>query len=285
MDVEETLEWGGFDLQNGLLQFRYETLLHCRDGVDKLLAYHQGDNEHQNKGVHTSSFAECIGVSQFSTPEDAIARYSEQQQQMKQHRNETILILGCGNSKFGEQLLMNSFVGPILQIDVSSKIINLMSMRYEKYMSGASVKRMELIVDDARRLTAVCPNSVGGGVIDKGLIDVLHCSLGMLPSIQETSSIKTGEDDILNPIQQIVDSVHRVLQPSRPFIFFSRSEPEYILQRTLGTDHLHGNSSIQKKWKDIQVLKMLDLGVLLYRFAKAEPIPDDDAKKKKKGRP
>lgn len=283
MEVEETLEWGEFDLQNGLLQFRYETILHCRGEGDKLVVHQQDDKEHKNRGVHTSTFAECIGASQFSTPEDAISRYTEQQQQMNQRRNETILILGCGNSKVGEQLLINSFVGPILQIDVSSKIINLMSMRLEKYMSGASIKRMELIVDDARRLTAVCPSSVGGGVIDKGLIDVLHSSLGILPYIKENSSIERGEDDILNPIQQIVDSVHRVLQPSRPFIFFSRSEPEYMLQRTLGTEL--GNSSIRKKWKDIQVLKMVDLGVLLYRFAKAEPIRDDDTKKKKKGRP
>ncbi len=285
MEVEETLEWGGFDLENGLLQFRYETILHCRDGGDKLVLVHQQDDEeHKYRGVQTSTFAECIGASQFSTPEDAISRYAERQQQMNQRRNETILILGCGNSKVGEQLLINSFVGPILQIDVSSKIINLMSMRYEKYMSGASVKRMELIVDDARRLTAVCPNSVGGGVVDKGLIDVLHSSLGILPSIKENSSFERGEDDTLNPIQQIVDSVHRVLQPSRPFIFFSLSEPEYILQRTLGTNHLNGNCSIRKKWKDIQVLKMVDLGVLLYRFSKAEPIRDN-AKKKKKGRP
>jgi len=281
MDAEDVLEWGGFDLQNGLLQFRYETILHHSNGVDRLLETQQQHQHDENRGVTTSTFAECMGLSQYSTPEDAIARYTEHQQ-MNHNRNESILILGCGSSKVGEQILMNSFVGPILQIDISSKIIQLMSQRYEKYMSGTSVKRMELIVDDARKLTAICPDSVGGGVVDKGLIDVLHCSMGMIPSTTDTTMEKDEDDN--NPIQQIVDSVHRVLQPSRPFIFFSRSEPEYMLRRTLGADHLNINNGIQKKWKDIQVHKMVDLDVLLYRFVKAEPTPAYDNKTKKRRR-
>jgi hypothetical protein len=281
MDAEDVLEWGGFDLLNGLLQFRYETLLHYGNGVDRLLQ-NRGQHKHkQNRGEITSTFAECMGISQLSTPEDAIARYIEQQQ-LDHNRNEAILILGCGNSKVGEQLLMKSFVGPILQIDISSKIIQLMSQRYEKYMSGTSVKRMELIVDDARKLTAIGPDSVGGGVVDKGLIDVLHCSMGMIPSTTDTKNENNDDDN--NPIKQIVDSVHRVLQPSRPFIFFSRSEPEYMLQRTLGADHSNRNNNIQKKWKDIQVHKVVDLDVLLYRFVKAEPTPADDNRTKKRRR-
>ena len=281
MSADDVLEWGGFDLQNGLLKFRYETLLHHADGVDRLLAHQQKEEKQQHREVLTSTFAECMGISQCSTPEDAISMYTEQQ--LNHTRDQSILILGCGSSKVGEQLLINSFVGPVLQIDVSSKIIQLMTQRYEQYMSGTSVKRMELIVDDARRLTAVCPDSVGGGVLDKGLIDVLHCSMGMIPSTKDGSA-KIDDEDENNPIQQIVDSVHRVLQPSRPFIFFSRSDPDYILRRTLGTDHMNMNKDIRKKWKNVQVHNMVDLGVLMYRFVKAEPTQDDGAKIKKKRR-
>lgn len=276
VDADSVVEWGGFDMHD-LLQFRHETILHYSDGVDKLLI--QSHQEEKNRELHTSTFAECMGISQLPTPEEAILKYTEQTS--NNHRGETILILGCGNSKVGEQLLVNSFVGPILQIDISSKVIHLMAQRYEKYMSETSVKRMELIVDDATRLTAISPDRVGGGVIDKGLIDALHCSLGIISSTQNSVE---KDDEAINPIHQIVDSVHRVLQPSRPFIFFSRSEPEYILRRTLGTDILNANDKIRKKWKDVQVLKMADLGILLYRFVKAETSPDDSDKKKKKKR-
>jgi len=124
---------------------------------------------------------------------------------------------------------------------------------------------MEFIVDDARGLTALSSDSVGGGVLDKGLIDVLHCSIG---KFSDDCNITTAEET--NPIRQIVDSVHRVLQPSRPFIFFSRSEPEYILRRTLGTQHVSSDSRIERHWKEIKVLKLVDLEILLYRFVKAD---------------
>jgi spermidine synthase len=246
------------------LQFRYETLFHYRGdkSASKVLV-----EQHQRQGeVHTTTFSECMGIGQFSTIEEAIGRYEDLQSQTTSDKNnrdnESILLIGCGNSKIGEQILTSSFVGPVLQIDISSKIIQLMTQRYQKYFREASVKRMELIVDDARGLTSLSSESVGGGVLDKGLVDVLHCSTG------------NGDDDDAaegNPIRNIVESVHRVLQPSRPFVFFSRSEPEYILKRTLGTVNLNSDRRIRQRWKEVQVLKLVDLEILLYRFVKADP--------------
>lgn len=232
MTSDEVFEWGNFDLQDGLHEFRYEKLLLPGDDANN-------QNEQQQQGdddnVQTSTFAECMEISQLSTPDEASDKYEEQQ--AKKENNESILLLGCGNSKFGEQLLMNSFVGPVLQIDICSKVMQLMTQRYQKYLTEAASKRMEFIVDDAQGLTALSPDSVGGGVLDKGLIDVLHCSAGML-SADNGGYMGASHDDDKDPIRQIVDSVHRVLQPSRPFVFFSRSGPEYILRRTLGTVHL-----------------------------------------------
>ena len=161
-----------------------------------------------------------------------------------------IVILGIVRITFYYKIT-NSFVGPVLQIDISSKIIQLMTQRYQKYFREASVKRMELIVDDARGLTSLSSESVGGGVLDKGLVDVLHCSTG------------NGDDDDAAEIL--------VLQPSRPFVFFSCSEPEYILKRTLGTVNLNSDRRIRQRWKEVQVLKLVDLEILLYRFVKADP--------------
>jgi hypothetical protein len=126
-----------------------------------------------------------------------------------------------------------------------------MTQRYQKYFREASVKQMELIVDDARGLTLLSSESVGGGVLDKGLVDVLHCSTG------------NGDDDDAAEIL--------VLQPSRPFVFFSCSEPEYILKRTLGTVNLNSDRRIRQRWKEVQVMKLVDLKILLYRFVKADP--------------
>jgi SAM-dependent methyltransferase len=262
MSPDDVNEWGGFDL-HGLLRFRYETLLHYRGGASasKILV---GQQQQQQQGeVHTTTLSECMNISQFSTVEEAIERYEELQRQTTADKNtcnnESILLVGCGNSKVGEQILMSSFVGPVLQIDISSKIIQLMTQRYQKYFREASVKRMELIVDDARELTALSYESVGGGVLDKGLVDVLHCSTGNYDDNDASEE---------NPIRKLVESVHRVLQPSRPFIFFSRSEPEYILKRTLGTVDLNSDKRIRQKWKEVQVLKLVELEILLYKFVK-----------------
>ena len=267
MSSDDVHEWGGFDMQSGLLQLQYERMLHYTNGINQIKEY---ENENESGSVHTASFAECMDVNQYNTPEQAIEQYQENQ---SNNINESIILLGCGNSKVGEQLMINSFVGPVLQLDISSKIIHLMTQRYEKYLTKTSVQRMEFIVDDARDLTSLSPDSIGGGVLDKGLIDVLHCSSGM---------IHDNDNDNENPIRQIMNSVHRVLQPSRPFLFFSRSEPEYIFPRTLGTVQLELDMEIEIKWKDIQVLKLVDLDILLYRFVKAEPRLQKQKRKQKR---
>ena len=86
-------------------------------------------------------------------------------------------------------------------------------------------------------------------------------------------------------------SVHNVLQPSRPFIFFSRSEPQWMLRRALGKDEYtdlvnninsRGSKHQQQKqkqqhrrrrkrlWKDIEVVKLVDYDLLLYKVVKVE---------------
>jgi hypothetical protein len=247
MSSEDTHEWFGFDLQTGLLNFQYERLFHYKDGSIRDI-----DKEE----THSSTFAECMDIDQLSTPEEAIEIYKENQ---NNNINESILLLGCGNSKVGEQLMINSFVGPVIQLDISSKMIQLMTQRYQKYIEEASVIRMDFIVDDAKGLSSLIPDSIGGGILDKGLIDTLHCSTGMI-----------NDSDTTNPVRQVVDSAHKALGQSRPFIFFSRSEPEYIFRRALGTDLLTFDFEIQTKWKDIQVLRLTDLNILMYRFTKAE---------------
>jgi hypothetical protein len=240
---DDCIEWGGFDL-TGLLNFRYEHVPIEEGGVEK------------DGGM--STIAQWLNIRQHSSPEEASSAYQERRRS-NDTENDAILLLGCGNSKMGEQLLVNSFQGPFLQVDVSSKIIQCMTQRYEKYLKEALVQRMEFIVDDAATgLTSLEPQSIGGAVIDKGLFDALHCSL---PNINERTDKEC-------PMQSILKSVHTVLQPSRPFVFFSRSSPEFMLRRTFGDDF--ETAERRRQWSDISVIKLIDLNVMLYRFIKAE---------------
>jgi hypothetical protein len=277
-------EWGGVDLtSSGLLQFKYQKMpiaLKNSDGDDGAV---------DEQIISTTTFAKWMDITQLATPEEAIQAY-QLQRKSNNHKNEAILILGCGNSKIGEQLLIHSFIGPILQLDISSKVIQLMTQRYQNYLSSSSsvVKRMEFFVDDATTgLTCLEPESVGGVVIDKGLLDVLHCSLGpMVMNGDDTNGCDDCDGDDNNMIQRIMSSVHNVLQPSRPFVFFSRSEPQWMLRRVFGNDGyldlVNGGSSNRrssskkqqqrrpKLWKDVEVIKLIDYDLMLYKVVKAD---------------
>ena len=269
MDPDDDVhEWGGFDLES-LLKFRHEDMSPSPGGKED-----GGGGE-----VRESTFGELMmGISRHETPDDAVARYEETRTEdgdVGSAANESILVVGSGTSRLGEQILSNSFVGPVLQVDISSLSIKLLRDRYKRYLEGSRVRRMELITDDCRQLSSLEPESVGGGAIDKGLIDVLHLDGGRMEdwSGDAPAGAKSlgGEDD---PIGEVVDSVHRVLRPGRPFVFFSRSGPEYILRRTLRLGD-GGLSGVGGKWSDVDVFKLVDLDMILYRFVKAETKADD----------
>ncbi|KAL7523207.1 hypothetical protein ACHAWF_000424 [Thalassiosira exigua] len=85
-----------------------------------------------------------MGIAQFSTPKVAIERYETDR---SSGGDESMLLLGCGNSRLGKHMLMSSFAGPVLQLD--------MTKRYRRYLEDAIVIRMEFGVDDARDLVAL----------------------------------------------------------------------------------------------------------------------------------
>ena len=259
MDPDDDVhEWGGFDLE-GLLRFRHEDL-------SQSLGKEDGGG---GSKVRESTFGELMmGISRHETPDDAVARYEEtmaDDDSGDSRANESILVVGSGTSRLGEQILSNSFVGPVLQVDVSSLSIKLLRDRYKRYLEGSRVRRIELITDDCRQLSSLEPGSVGGGAIDKGLIDVLHLDGGR---IEEGSSGQSSGGGKVDPIGEVVDSVHRVLRPGRPFVFFSRSGPEYILRRTLRLGD-GGLAAVAGKWSDVDVFKLVDLDMIIYRFVKA----------------
>ncbi|KAL7466043.1 hypothetical protein ACHAXS_006346, partial [Conticribra weissflogii] len=225
MEPGDVHEWGGFDLKD-LMDFRYERVdySHLMPGTGRG-AVAVGSKDHGGSGsgigsgsgsgscdsgeslsgqdqlaeknIQHMSLAQWLGLSQYSSPEEASQIYIQNRNDFSSNfnndnnnnhsnvndinTNESILLVGCGNSKLGEQFIIHSFLGPVIQIDISSKVIQLMNRRYEKYLKEAPVQRMEFLVDDAASgLTSLEPGSIGGAVLDKGLVDVLHRSLGKI---------------------------------------------------------------------------------------------------------
>jgi len=209
LDLDDVIEWRGFDLLTGMMQFWYEKVLHHRNGVDRQL------NDGGEDGIHNGTFVEFMNVSQISTPEKAMQKLQEYPSSDNLTvNNESIALLGCVSSKCGEPLIRLAFVGPVLQMDISSKTIQLLTQRYQKYLSSepSSAKRMEFIMDDVKGLTALCPKTIRGGILDKGLINVLHCSSRAISEDYDESIHNSKQEyNDSNPIRQIVDSTHRVL--------------------------------------------------------------------------
>jgi ubiquinone/menaquinone biosynthesis C-methylase UbiE len=162
--------------------------------------------------------------------------------------DEPIIVLGCGNSEFGEHMLKAGWRGPFIQVDVAARAIESMSHRCSAQQQTGD---MQFVQDDATVLSAFSDNKAAA-VFDKGLVDALFCA---------------------NEYQQcysVMQSVQRVLQPDRVFAFLSFSRPEFLMEQLLlPPDGVNKKNRKMAKnmWDDIQVRK-LDY-IYLYRFQKA----------------
>lgn len=162
-----------------------------------------------------------------------------------------ILILGCGYSRLGEDMHAHGWKH-ITQVDTVSKAISDLS---ERCASG-----IECIDDDARTLSAFTDETMAA-VVDKGLLDSLVLS-----------------DEQLQ-MQEIMTSVHRVLQPDGTFLIFSLSEPISLVPHLVASSPCWQPSHVQ-----VQELET----TFLYRCQKV-PIPKQASprikrKNKKRGR-
>lgn len=125
--------------------------------------------------------------------------------------DQPVLILGCGNSQFGDDLLASSLAAPVVQIDVSQRVVENMSLRcHEALQTGDMI----ILQDDATILSAL-PNSSVAVVFDKGLIDALFCA------------------DAYRQCWEILHTSHRVLQEDGVLVFFSLSRPEFVLRKLM----------------------------------------------------
>ncbi|CAJ1946099.1 unnamed protein product [Cylindrotheca closterium] len=151
---------------------------------------------------------------------------------------EPILMLGCGNSKLGEDMIQEGWTGPIIQVDVSSRVIESMSQRCASLITNG---HMNFIEDDATELSAF-RSGMMNCCLDKGLMDAIYCA------------------DELDQCRSILSNVNRVLKHGGIFAFLSYSRPEFLLPA------IAPNDGSKPKWESIQVQGLES--IILYRFKK-----------------
>jgi hypothetical protein len=276
---DEVFEWGNVSFTDNLLQFEYIPV----GGYNMSSANASTASSETTKSSIATNFAEVINV-------------------QPGERDKKILILGCGYSLMGEEMVQQGWLGPIIQVDISRRAVHRLQERWMRVSSSYSSSNltssltpqphdgtssstaappvMEFLQDDATELNAIPSNSIHA-VIDKGLIDALFCS----------SSQQAQQDP---EIQAIIKSVHRVLVPHGGiFTFLSFSQPPFLLHHTTSsitspitdnnnyynnnnsrgvdlTNHninnINDNNNIL--WKDIQVRKLTN--IYMYRYEKQQ---------------
>lgn len=116
-----------------------------------------------------------------------------------------VLHIGCGSSKFAEDLLNDNDEVEILNIDFSEKIINAMN---DKYKLNNVDTRMKFLTMNVYSLDSL--DDKFDVVFDKGLLDSLLC-----------------EKKALNKIQRFFQYVYDVLNSNGVYIIVSNSMPDF----------------------------------------------------------
>lgn len=219
---EEYMEWGDVELDS-ILEYEHKRLDH---------EYNKRPTTADANSWLTTTFGSTLGVHPVANAGSEAEASSEQ----------PILMLGCGNSRFGEEMINYGWKGPLVQVDCSNRVIEAMTHR-ATHVPLIKAGRMTFIQDDATDLSAI-RDGMMHGCIDKGLVDALFCA------------------DEYEQCQQVLRCVHRVLKPGASFVLFSFSGPDFLLPQCL-------NPNIRKTqamWTDIQIHELSN--ILLYKFQK-----------------
>ncbi|XP_020575796.1 methyltransferase-like protein 13 isoform X3 [Phalaenopsis equestris] len=115
-----------------------------------------------------------------------------------------ILLVGCGNSTLGEDLVSDGYLD-VVNIDISSVVVEAMQKKFE---GKAELKYIKMDVRDM----SVFESGSFDAVIDKGTLDSLMC----------------GQNAHLNAIKML-EEVGRILKNNGVYILITYGEPSYRL--------------------------------------------------------
>ena len=231
----DSFEWGDLSFSE-LKEYQYQTI---QWDIQQSASY-------TSKLLMGSTLMTTLNVNETHQNSTDIST-KHQQKKMKMKKKHPILMLGCGNSRLGEEMIKKGmFQGPIIQVDVSRPVIESMQQRCSHLISKGV---MSLVQDDATELSAFRNNMIDA-CLDKGLIDAIFCA----------------ED--YNQLYSIQRNIYRVLRPGGTFVFFSYSRPEFLIPKLI----LHEQSISVKiprstvPWTNIEVQQLPN--ILLYKLRK-----------------
>jgi ubiquinone/menaquinone biosynthesis C-methylase UbiE len=224
---QDSFEWGGVGLDD-VWEYQHKRLDH----------YYHHDNTHAGDASNNATSAGSALLTTTLAETIGVAPHAD--------RDQPLLMLGCGNSRLGEEMIDRGWRGPLIQVDVSNRVIDSMSQRCGHYIQQG---HMNFIHDDATELSAFRKDMMHA-CLDKGLIDALFCA------------------DEYEQCQKVLKSVHRVLQPGGTFVAWSFSRPEFLLPKCLDNN----TKKTQALWQEIQVHELPQ--IMLYKFQKKEAKDD-----------
>ena len=280
----DSFEWGNISLENDLLSYEYTDITsNIWNSQQRQIQQQQQQQAEEDPKIitRTTTLAETIGVypRNYDPNFDDIDVTDDEAQDIE----EPILMIGCGNSPLGEDMIIKgNWNGPIIQVDVSSRICDAMSIRNKELIENGT---MNFVLDDATELSAFRSNGNLLAAIDKGLIDALFCA------------------DEYDQCHSVLKNVCRILQPGGIFVFMSFSRPEFILPKILSPSPGRGDRALTKKrqrnatpndsassllntWDSLQIQETSK--IMLYRFQKPSSASSSSTtsvvmKKKRKG--
>ena len=237
MAPTDVFEWGDFDCED-LMEYSCRRQRYDMKRLMFLASQNdlgQASVTGKNLELTQSGLAEALGIAPAADGETTT-------------KEEPILMLGCGNSMLGPDMLTQGWRGPIIGVDVSSRVIHDLSRRYVNQQYN-----MRFLQDDATFLSAIEDETVAA-VVDKGMVDAVFCT----------------ED--YDTCHAVLRSVNRVMHHGGIFCCFSFSRPEFILQKLLFPDAIptrgmrSHEQQMTKEWSAVEIQR---LGfIYLYRFFK-----------------
>lgn len=145
-----------------------------------------------------------------------------------------VLILGCGNSSFGADMLRDGWTGPIVNVDFSSTVIEQMERKYGnhfyQHLGTKVAAKMEFLCADITQ-----PLEFDDGSFDlivcKGALDAVLCSDG-----SRGHALRT------------VEECHRLLAPGHGILFLvTNGNPDNRLE------YLERENSLSHYWRGVSV--------------------------------
>lgn len=222
---QDSYEWGDVMLDDDLMQYNYRTV------------EWNVNNVHQSSSSSYSSSSVSSAIQQ-STLGTALGIHPHAK------KDEPMLMLGCGNSTLGEDMIRQGWRGPLIQVDISSRVIETMSHRCHALIQNGD---MNFVQDDACELSAF-RNGMMQSCLDKGTIDALYCA------------------EEYDQLGKILKSVGRVLKPGGLFVFLSFSRPEFLFPRLLKEEMQ--DVVRRRQWTNLEVQQLEK--ILLYKLQKVD---------------